>query len=219
MFNAPFVPSPSPAPDRLSAPLAWRHSLGGRPPRRLASLVLLTVGLGVALPASAADSEWSIGTYAAGWEGAYGAAGLGGRLGWEFFPDELGVEVFGEAALVETPARQRRDHQLGFNLYTPIRLSERWRLKPLIGFCVVLSFVELDDPSAGGADDILFGLHGGLGAEFALFDWLSLFLDVQAVGYTGHDRTAGGWTASISDDLTFSGLIQGNLGVQLHFGH
>lgn len=168
--------------------------------------------------ASAFDRPWAVGVYGTGWEGAYGAGGIGGRLRWEFFQGGLGVEVFGESAIVETPAKLRHDHNVGFNLYTPFRLSDSWRIRPLLGFCATFSFVELDDPAASGADDILFGLHGGLGVEWALSSWFSVFLDVQAVGYAGHDRPLGSWTASLGDDLVITGLIQGNLGLQVHFG-
>ncbi|MFN7697475.1 MAG: hypothetical protein ACK5U8_06240, partial [Deltaproteobacteria bacterium] len=60
----------------------------------------------------AAERDLALGVYASGWAGSYAAAGVGGRLRWEMFSD-FGVEVFGEAHLVETVRGLRHDHQIG----------------------------------------------------------------------------------------------------------
>lgn len=170
-------------------------------------------------PQVAFDRSWAIGQYASGWMGSYGAVGVGTRIRWEFMPGWLGVQVFGESALVDPGADVlRHDHQVGFDLYMPFRLSDRWQLRPMLGFCSVLSFIEPTVEDGPRNDDVLFGIHTGLGVEVSLNSWLSLFLDAQVYGYTGHDRDSAGWTANVSEDLTLSALFQTNFGVQIHLG-
>lgn len=161
------------------------------------------------------DRDWALGGYATGWEGAYLGGGLGGRARWEPF-EWLGVETFAEHLMVESPGGLRHDHPVGFNLYVPFDLGGRVRLRPLFGFCAVLSFMEPENEGAPGAEDVLFGMHGGAGIEWAPWaDW-SVFLDVQAVGYLGHDRTAQEWTGDVGEELTTSGVVQVGAGIQLH---
>lgn len=166
---------------------------------------------------TAFDRPFAIGVYASGWLGAYAAIGGGGRLRWEPF-DLLGVEVFGEGHAVEWPGAIRHDHQLGFNLYVPIVLIPEVRLRPLFGFCTVLSMIESNEDHAPRADDVLFGIHAGLGVEWALGTWASVFVDVQATAWMGHDRTARGWTANLGGDYVPYGTVQGLLGVMVHLG-
>ena len=166
---------------------------------------------------SAFDRSFAIGAYASGWLGAYDAVGGGGRIRWEPFP-LLGVEVFGEAHAVAWPGAIRHDHQLGFNLYVPIELTSWLRVRPLFGFCVVLSMIEPGDSHTPRADDVLFGVHGGAGIEASIDTWASVFFDVQAAAYMGHDRTQGGWTGGVGGDYVPFGSVQGVLGVAVHFG-
>jgi hypothetical protein len=166
---------------------------------------------------TAFDRPFAIGVYGSGWLGAYAAAGGGGRLRWEPF-DLLGVEVFGEGHVVEWPGAIRHDHQLGFNLYVPIVLVPEVRLRPLFGFCTVLSMIESGEDHAPRADDVLFGVHAGVGVEWAIGTWFSVFFDVQATAWMGHDRTARGWTANLGGDYVPYGTVQGLLGVMVHLG-
>ena len=161
------------------------------------------------------DRDWALGGYATGWEGSYLGGGIGGRIRWEPF-DMLGVEVFGEHLVVESQGGLRHDHPVGFNLYLPIRLASDLQLRPMLGFCAVFSFMEPENEGAPGAEDVLFGLHGGAGIEWALFRDLSVFLEVQAVGWLGHDRTSQGWTGEVSEELTTTGVVQASAGLQVH---
>jgi len=202
-------------------------------PARLA-LVLLTAlaALSTATSAARADAPFAplpdeaslalehpfgFGVYASGWAGSYGAVGVGGRLRWEPFA-ELGVEVFGEGHLVESPSGIRHDHQVGFNLYVPIRLGSGLRLRPLFGFCVVFALVEPEQQHAPRADDLLFGAHAGLGLEWSANDWLALFVEAQGAGWVGHDRSTERWTGAISDTYVPFGTAQVILGASAHFG-
>lgn len=172
------------------------------------------------LAASAADpfdQPVAIGGYALGWQGSYGAAGLGGDLRLEPF-ERLGVDLFAEHLLVETPSGYRHDHPIGFDAYVPIDVSPTVRLRPLLGACAVGSFVASSDPDAPGASDVLFGLHAGLGAELALADQLSAFAVGKAVGWVGHDRSVQGWSGQVGNELVPFGVGQFDLGVALHFG-
>lgn len=200
--------------------------------RHATSLLFVLATLALALPAagqapeeepppapsgSPFDRTFALGVYGTGWLGAYGAGGIGGRLRWEPY-EWLGVEVFGEALAVEWPGAFRHDWPVGFNLYVPIAITRELRLRPLFGFCAVFSLIEPPANHAPRADDILFGIHGGLGLEYALLDWLSAFVDVQAVGWVGHDRASSGWSADIEDSYTTFGVAQLTLGVTAHFG-
>ncbi|MFN9810457.1 MAG: hypothetical protein ACK6CU_12580 [Deltaproteobacteria bacterium] len=164
----------------------------------------------------AAERDLALGVYASGWAGSYAAAGVGGRLRWEMFSD-FGVEVFGEAHLVETVRGLRHDHQIGFNLYVPVRLGAGVRLRPLFGFCTVFSLVEPHEQHAPRADDVLFGAHAGLSIEWSANEWLSVFLEAQGAGWAGHDRSVERWTGAISETYVPFGTAQILLGTSAHF--
>ncbi len=161
------------------------------------------------------DRDLALAAYATGWEGAYLGGGLGGRARWEPL-DWGGVELFSEHLIVETPRGSRHDHPVGFNLYVPIRLAYNLRFRPIVGGCAVFSFVDPDVEGAARADDILFGLHAGVGIEWAPLTSWSVFVDAQAIGYLGHDRTAQDWNGSVSEELGLLGVVQVAAGVQLH---
>lgn len=160
----------------------------------------------------------ALGTYAVAWAGSYAAVGAGARARWEMLP-ELGVEVFGEALVVEHPGNAvRHDHPIGFDLFVPVAITPELRFRPLFGFCAVFSLIEPAEAHAPRADDILFGVHGGAGLELALGSWVTLFVDLQANVWIGHDRAAQGWTGGIEDTYVPFGTAQLALGVQLHLG-
>ncbi|MDH5493592.1 MAG: hypothetical protein OEY14_16680 [Myxococcales bacterium] len=163
------------------------------------------------------DHAWALGGSLSGWAGQYQAAGLGGYGRWEPFK-RLGIEVFSQHLLVRSPEGLRHDHPIGFDLYVPFALSERFRLRPLFGMCVNFSFVEPDQALAPRADDILFGLHLGGVAETLLLSWLSVFLRLKVIGYAGHGRTISGWTGTVGGDLAVSMIGEADLGLQIHFG-
>ena len=68
------------------------------------------------------------------------------------------------------------------------------------------------------ADDILFGVHGGVGLEVAVHERVSLFLDAQAIGYLAHDRTGQGWTGSVGGNEHPIAVLQPTMGLQVHLG-
>jgi len=164
----------------------------------------------------AAEHDFAFGVYATGWAGSYLAGGVGGRLRWEMF-DDFGVEVFGEAHLVESGSGIRHDHQVGFNLYVPIRLGAGFRLRPLFGFCTVISMIEPTEQLAPRADDVLFGAHAGLSLEWSANEWLALFVEAQGTGWAGHDRSVDRWTGAISDTYVPFGTAQVIVGTSAHF--
>ncbi|GMU58571.1 MAG: hypothetical protein AMXMBFR34_03340 [Myxococcaceae bacterium] len=174
-----------------------------------------------AVRASRAPSPWDrtfgVAAYATGWHGSYGAGGVGGRVRvepWRY----LGVDLFGEALLVTTPFGVRHDHPIGFHLYVPFRLSERVRLRPLLGMCVVASFIEPAEPHAPRADDVLVGAHLGGGVDLALHSRLSFFAEAKAVLWVGHDRTVQGWTGAVGNQVMPFVVGQGQVGFTVHFG-
>ncbi len=190
-------------------------------------IVAVCVGIAVALvlqdssvqasDRTAFDEPLALSAYAVGYEGAYAAIGGGTRVRWEFDPNAVGIELFLDHLVVDSPGNLRHDHPAGFNVYFPFQFGGWFRLKPMLGACAVFSFIEPDDKHAPRSDDVQFGLHAGIGAEVMLSPEVSLFLDAQGIGYVGHDRYANGWTASVDDQLSISGLIQANLGMQVHF--
>lgn len=161
------------------------------------------------------ERDFAVGFYGLGWAGPYLGGGGGVRLRWEPF-DKLGVEVYSDHLTIEDPDGVRHDHPIGFNLFVPFRIGERWRIRPLFGFCAVFSFVHPDNEGAERIDDIHFGAHLGAGVELALNRWTSLFFDFQGIGYVGHSRTAGGWSVHVGNQLDFWGVLQGQIGIQVH---
>ena len=161
------------------------------------------------------ERDFAIGIYGLGWAGAYLGGGGGVRVRWEPF-DKLGVEVYSDHLVVEDPNGVRHDHPVGFNLFVPFRIGDRWRVRPLFGFCAIFSFVQPEQEGVDRIDDVLFGAHLGAGVELALNKWTSVFVDVQGIAYVGHSRTAGGWAVHVGDQLELSGLLQGQLGIQVH---
>lgn len=162
------------------------------------------------------NNIFGLGAYGTGWGGSYGGGGVGARIRiepWAF----VGVDLFGEALLVESPSGIRHDHPIGFNLYAPFRFG-RARLKPLIGMCVTLSFIEPTEPNAPRADDVLVGAHAGAAFEFALHRRLSFFAEAKAVVWVGHDRSVMGWTGALDNTVQPFVVGQGNVGLMFHLG-
>lgn len=190
---------------------------------RHAALVIITLtSLAVAPAASASTAgpfaeDLALSVYAVGNEGGYAALGVGSRARWEIDPGTFGLETYLDHLFVDAPGNFRHDHPVGFNAYFPMALHHIVRLKPLLGACAVFSFIEPEDPHAPRSDDIQFGLRAGLGVEVALAQEVSLFADAQGIVYFGHHRFSSGWTAAIDDELSATGLIQANLGLQFHF--
>ncbi len=161
------------------------------------------------------DRILSVAAYGLGWAGAYAGGGGGGRIA--LVPHRwFGLDLFGEAVFVPNPGGLRHDHPVGFDLFVPIRLGERVRLRPLAGMCVVFSLIEPDRKDGPRSDDVLFGLQAGTGVDVALVDEVSLFTDLKAIGYLGHDRAALGWTGSVGDGYRTFGLGQATLGLTVH---
>jgi len=161
------------------------------------------------------DRSFGISAYYSRWAGAYDAGGVGFRIRWE--PLELlGVEVFSEILDVTVPSGTRINVPSGFNLYVPLELLHGFRVRALAGLCAMFSFDTGGGADAPSTQDIQFGVHVGLGAELAIVDQLSLFLDATYQGYWGHGHDVSQWTAAISDELSRRDAVQVGLGLQLH---
>lgn len=163
------------------------------------------------------ERTFGVGAYATGWGGAYGGAGVGGRIRiepWRF----IGADLFGEALVVQAPSGVRHDHPVGFHLYVPIRFGERVRLRPLLGMCVVASFIEPTEPGAPRADDVLVGAHVGAGVDLALHSRLTFFAEAKGVVWMGHDRSVQGWTGAVGNEVQPFVVAQAQLGLMVHFG-
>ncbi len=163
------------------------------------------------------DRTFGFAAYGTGWAGAYGGGGVGARVRVEFLP-WLGADFFGEALLVTAPTGVRHDHPIGFNLFVPVRLGRVVRVRPLVGMCVVASFIEPTEPQAPRADDVLVGAHAGAGLELALHDRLSFFVEAKAVVWLGHDRSVQGWTGAVGNEVQPFLVGQGQVGLTFHLG-
>lgn len=163
------------------------------------------------------DRPFGLAIEGVGWAGDYAAAGGGARARWEPF-ERLGVEVFAQSLIVENDGGMRHDHPVGFNAYVPFDLSEAIRLRPLFGFCAVISMIDPEERGAPRADDVLFGVHGGAGIEIGFASEWSFFIDVQGIAWLGHTRSAQGWTGSVDGDYTTYGVVEATAGLQLHLG-
>ncbi len=165
---------------------------------------------------TAFDREFAISGYFLGWAGSYDAGGVGGHIRWEVLQHRLGLDLFGEALIVNWPGAFRHDHPIGFSAYVPFELTPRVRIRPLLGMCVVFSFVSqpgLDGPSTA---DVLFGVHTGVGIEVIVIGPLTWFLDLQGFWYLGHNQLPG-W-GGVGNNLVSTGLFQPSTGFQFHFG-
>ena len=194
-------------------------------PRRLAAA--LTLAALVSLPPARAtaepharpsrspfDRQIALAAYATGHAGNYRAGGLGGRVRWEVL-SWLGLEAYLEATLVDWPGTLRHDYPNGFNAFVPIRAGP-FRVRPYLGFCDILSFIEPASEGAPRADDVLFGAHAGVGGEWGPSPVWSLFTDLQVNGYLGHDRTAQKWTGGVEESMGVFWNLQLNIGLQMH---
>lgn len=162
------------------------------------------------------DKTWALGAYLNTWRaGDYDAFGVGGKLRFEPL-SWLGVEVFAEIYDVDWPTASRQDVPIGFSLYIPIALTDWLRVRPMLGACSTFSFIESKREGAPGADDVLFGVHGGAGVELAVAQEWSIFLDAQGVVWTGHDRTVEGWTGAVGEELSTTSNLQLSFGLQMH---
>ena len=162
------------------------------------------------------DHQFGVGGYATGLQGEYGAAGVGGRVHWRVL-SWLGLDLFADQLVVESAGGLRHDHPVGFDLSVPIRLSDNVQLRPIFGMCAVLSFIEPDRAEAPRADDVLFGVHGGAGLSYGFAKRWSMFADLKATAYAGHDRTAQMWTGGVDNEVSILAVVQASTGVQLHF--
>lgn len=163
------------------------------------------------------DRQFALGAYAMNWSVGYLGAGFGLRARWEP-TDFLGLDLFSEHLVVQDDLGFRHDHPIGFNLYIPFEIFDDFRFRPLFGMCAVFSFTETDNAGVDRIDDILFGLHGGVGIEYSLGRFFSLYLETQVTGYLGHERygSAGGWSVHVGDSLASSLVVSNALGFQIH---
>jgi hypothetical protein len=170
-------------------------------------------------PRTAFDQPLAIASYTQGWLGAYDAAGIGGRARWEFWQHHAGLDLFGEAMMVNWPGGgERHDIPIGFNIYAPFALGRHVRLRAMAGFCSVFSFIESGQQGSPPANDVIFGVHGGGGLEVAIAGPFVWFVDAQAIWYLGHDRTAQNWSGSVSGALGQAVVFQPTTGLELAFG-
>ncbi|MEM9190316.1 MAG: hypothetical protein AAGF12_14120 [Myxococcota bacterium] len=165
---------------------------------------------------TAFEKDLGFGIHAIGWAGDYLAGGVGARIRWEM-TSWLGLDLFADQLIVEHPEAFRHDHQVGFNVFVPIALGDTFRIKPLFGFCAVFSFIEPAEEGAPRSDDILYGIHGGIGIEWAFSRYFSFFVDLQAYLYLAHDREAQGWTGSVGEEIVADGVGQLSSGITWHF--
>lgn len=175
-------------------------------------MILLLVQLAHA--ESAFDRHFAVASYGAARVGPYTAGGVGGRIRIQPFK-HFGLDAYLEATLVDWDGGFRHDYPNGFNLYGAIPLG-RVRIAPYFGACDVLSFAEPVEPGGPRADDVMIGLHAGVGTEVAVSGSVSLFVDLQADLYGGHDRSMGGWTGDVGDELIPILTGQLNAGLQYH---
>lgn len=167
------------------------------------------------VPSGPFARPFGISAYYAGWAGGYDAGGVGFRLRWEPFT-HLGLEVYSELLDATVPVGSRLQLPSGFNLYIPIEPLADFRVRALAGLCTM--FVFNSAAKAGGVDtqDVQFGVHLGAGAELALHDQLSVFLDLTYQGYWGNRHSGDAWSGALNDELDRTDSAQLGLGLQLH---
>lgn len=163
---------------------------------------------------TAFDRPFALGSYAAVRGGSYSAEGLGGRARWEPY-EHAGIELYLEATHVNWEGGARHDFPNGFNLYTPVSVGPI-RVRPYLGMCDVVSLVDPISPGAPRADDVMLGVHAGVGSEVAVARSWSVFVDAQTDLYAGHARSSAKWTGDVAESLSPFWTAQLNVGVELH---
>lgn len=162
------------------------------------------------------EKPFAFGSYGVGWAGSYMGGGLGGRVEWQPF-DYIGIRIYSDHLMLQSPSGTRHDHPVGFDAYVPIKLSDDLRIRPMFGFCTVFSFVEPEQANAPRADDVLFGPHLGVGFDWITTRNLTAFAELQGVAWVGHDRAIDGWSGTIGD-LEFTGVVQLVSGFSFYVG-
>ena len=165
-------------------------------------------------PGEAFDRPFAVASYAAVRGGSYEAGGVGGRIRIQPFA-RFGLDAYLEATVVDWEGGFRHDYPNGFNLYAALPIGPV-RVTPYIGACDVLSFAEPVEKGGPRADDVMVGLHAGVGAEVAVASAFSVFVDGQGDLYGGHDRSMHGWTGDVGEALIPVVTGQVNVGVQYH---
>lgn len=160
------------------------------------------------------DRPFAVASYAAVRGGSYTAGGVGGRLRLQPFR-HFGLDTYLEATVVDWEGGFRHDYPNGFNLYAALPVG-RLRILPYLGACDVVSFAEPVEKGGPRADDIMVGVHAGVGAEVAIARSFTLFVDGQADLYGGHDRSMRGWTGDVGEALIPVLTGQVNAGLQYH---
>lgn len=158
----------------------------------------------------------AIGARLLGRGGSYGMVGFGGQLRLRPFR-RVAVDLFADNFVGQVNGALRHDHEVGATLHYAIAGNDRWSLQPLLGACAVLAVQGSPQNSAQSVNDIHFGLHAGLGAEFAMGSGFSVQTQAELIGYLGHDFQVYRWTTEVSQDLSFSWVAQASAGLNYYF--
>lgn len=142
------------------------------------------------------------------WAGPYQAPLVGGQIKVRV-ANWLGMNGFWDNAAMVRGRQVRHDHVIGFNGYFPRLLGgRRAYVSPTLGSCVDFRINTPLDERLPSSNTVLFGVHGGLTGEVALWHRLTFEASAEAFAYLGNGSTNEAWTSSTSHDYKVSGVGQ-----------
>lgn len=143
------------------------------------------------------------------WAGPYQAPLVGGHIKvraakW------IGFNGFWDNAAMIKGSQVRHDHVIGFNGYFPKLIGgRRAYLSPTLGSCVDFRITTPLDDRLPSSNDVLFGVHGGLAGEVAIWHRLTFEASAEAFAYLGNQTGVNDWSATSSN--TYSTSVVGQL--------
>jgi len=145
----------------------------------------------------------------------YVQGGFGGHVRLRPY-DRLRIELFFDNFFGQDGVAMRHDHEVGTTAQVVVLRYDRFIAYPMLGACAMLAMLDagMDTPMVS---DVRFGVHAGLGAEVAVGAGFSLQLQVETVGYFGHEMKAYDRTAFVDRTMRVYPTGQAELGLNYWF--
>lgn len=146
----------------------------------------------------------------------YTEGGFGGHVRLRPF-DRLRLELFFDNFFGQNDVAMRHDHEVGTTAQLIVLRHDRFVAYPMLGACAMLAMLDPKQDATPGVSDVRFGIHAGLGAEVAVGAGFSLELQIETVGYFGHDMKAYDRTAFVDRTMRVFPTGQAELGLNYWF--
>ena len=137
-----------------------------------------------------------IGVRTGAWMGPYQAPLIGGHI--KVRPAKwIGFNGFADHTLMLKGQQARHDHVIGFNGYFPNLIGgKRAYISPTLGSCVDFRITTPLKDRLPSHNSVLFGVHGGLTGEIALWHRLTFEASAEAFAYLGNNAKSEDWNTT-----------------------